>query len=227
MKQVFIVPGYGVPKDILRDLNMTLYLRGVANYIFDRTAGDAKPPVVIFSGGPTDMWKPYKRTEAAEMYRWMKTAIKSRDFRKEMKRWKIRLEVKSISTLEKVIFLSKMKQAGMRVTVFSEFTRAPHWERLLAKGRIPAKVISIDFDASANRYRVPQLQEKEQAIIRFDLWALRSQQNLRKHRQFFQKRLEYLRQAGPKNHVEAVHRFWKDGATMLPPQIRSMLKKHA
>lgn len=227
MKQVFIVPGYGVPKDIMRDSNMTTYLRAVANYIFDQTAEGTSRPTVILSGGPTDMWKPYQRTEAAEMYRWLKRGIASKDFRKALKRWNVRLESKSLSTLENLLLSSKMIKPGSRVIVFSEFSRRGRWEKILRTKGIPhAKVVPIDFDVSANRYRTEEVKKKERDMIRFDLWALRNTKNFRQHHQFFKKRIEYLRAAGPTNHVQAVRQFWKEGITLLPKEIRTRLQKH-
>lgn len=228
MKQIFIIPGYGVPKDILKDLNMTLYLRGVANYIYDQTAGKGERPTVIFTGGPTDCWPSFRRTEAREMYRWMKTAIKSKDFRKHLRRWKVRLEERSISTLENVLFCWKMiKGKQVHITIFSEATRAKRWSRLIHKLNLRnATVVAMDFDASANRYRTMQVKDKERTMQKLDLWALKDKRNFRKHHQFFQKRIQYLRDAGPKNQVEAVHRFWKEGVTMLPPEIKATLEKH-
>jgi len=67
MKQVFIVMGYGVPQDIMADGNYAVYLRNVFNHIYDEASRRKVEPIIIFSGGKTDLFKPYKRTEAGEM----------------------------------------------------------------------------------------------------------------------------------------------------------------
>lgn len=222
-KVVYLIPGYGVPKNILVDANMGVYLRRVANYIFDQTQKNGDHPTVIFSGGPTDMWKPYRRTEAGEMWRWMKKSIPSTFFQKSLASWDVRIENRSLSTLENILFSRKFISARSSLTVFSEFTRVSRWKALLRATKMRnAKVHSVDFDTSDNRYLLAHVEEKERKMRTFDLWALQSKRNLEQHHAFFLKRVEYLRTAGPSKHVTAIQQFWKDGITFLPPDIQQL-----
>jgi len=64
MKNIFIIPGYGIPKDILKDEPYRKYLGLVFNHIYQICLNkDENKPVIIFCGGNTDIFKPYTRTE--------------------------------------------------------------------------------------------------------------------------------------------------------------------
>ena len=68
MKNIFLILGYGIPKNISKDGNYNFYLKIVFNRIFEITIKKCLiEPLVILSGGKTDCFSPYARTEAEEM----------------------------------------------------------------------------------------------------------------------------------------------------------------
>jgi len=84
MNDIFLVFGYGIPKNILKDENYNFYLKIVFNRIYDITSkSKSKKTLIICSGGKTDMFKPYKRTEADEMIRLLKKNKQKTIFKKD------------------------------------------------------------------------------------------------------------------------------------------------
>lgn len=73
-----------------------------------------------------------------------------------------------------------------------------------------AKILPIDFDQSANRYLDSvMLRRIEQEGMKYDLLALKSEENLKKHRAVFKEKIAFLREAGPDVHVAAVRAWWE------------------
>jgi hypothetical protein len=218
MNDVFLVSGYGIPKDILKDENYNFYLKMVFNRIYDIVSmNKIKKPLIICSGGKTDMFKPYKRTEAEEMIRLLKNLSKRPFLKKITRNWLFIPEKKSLSTLENFIncqqIIKKRRIKKANFYVFCEQTRAKGI-KILAKKIFNKNynflIIPIDFDVSANRYlSIDFIAKKEKAELEHSLWALQSPKNLKKHHKVFAERIEYLRKAGPKVHVEAVKEWWE------------------
>lgn len=232
MQKIFLVFGYGIPKDITKNENYGLYLKQVFNRIFDlnqvaRSTGaisktgklkTAGKPLVIFCGGKTDMYKPYQRSEADEMVRFLKTQIKLKPFLKNIiQSWKIITEKNSLSTLENLLnskkILQKLKIRAAEIFIFCEQSRQGRIKKVAAKifnTKNKIKIIPIDFDTSANRY-IDQsfLVKKEQMELKHMLWALKSPANLKKHHQVFAEKISFLRKAGPKAHGPAIIRWWQ------------------
>lgn len=219
MNDVFLVFGYGVPKDILKDENYNFYLKTVFNKIYSVVVKD-KPvkPLIIFCGGKTDMFKPYKRNEADEMIRFFTNIIKQRLFLKPItKNWLFIPEKESLSALENLIngkkIIQKRKIKKANLFIFCEQIRERRVKILVKK--IFAKsynfqVMPIDFDVSANRYSPPDfLAKKEKLELKHALWALKSPQNLKKYHKVFKERIEHLRKAGPEAHVKTVKEWWE------------------
>lgn len=212
MQNVFLVFGYGVPEDILKDENSNIYLKAAFNRIFDlsvnRHGGD---PLVIASGGKTDMRRPYTRTEAGEILRFFKALCQKPHLKEPTRGWKFLAEAKAISSLENLLgclrLLKARRIARAKVYVFCEQTRGRRIQkmakRILAGYRV--RVLPIDFDVSLNRYLDPEvLEKKEQLELKHMQWALQSPANLKQHHAFFAERLRFLRARGPKNHPQAV-----------------------
>ncbi len=219
MNDVFLVFGYGVPKDILKDENYSFYLKMVFNKIYDFIVkNNIEKPITIFCGGETDVIKPYKRNEADEMIRFFTTLIKERPFLKSLtQNWLFISEKESLSTLENLInskrIISKRRIKKANFYVFCEQTRQRRI-KVLAKKIFDKNynflVVPIDFDVSANRYLSPEfLAKKEKVELEHSLWALQSPEKLKKHHEVFVEKIEYLRKAGPKVHVEAVKKWWE------------------
>ena len=198
MNDVFLVFGYGVPKNILKDKNYNFYLKMVFNKIYSFVVKNKiDKPIIITCGGETDMLKPYKRTEADEMIKLFGALIKERPFLKPMtKNWLFIPENKSLSTLEnllnsnKIIQKRKVKKANF--FIFCEQTREKRIKVLA--NRILEKnynflVVPIDFDVSANRYLPTEyLVKKESAELQHSLWALQSPENLKKYHKVFEEK---------------------------------------
>ena len=219
MNDIFLIFGYGVPKNILRDQNYNFYLKMVFNKIYDIVVKNkAAKPLIIFCGGNTDCFKPYKRNEAGEMIRFFTTIIKQRPFLKLItKNWRFIQEKESLSSLENliksknIILKRKIKKASL--FIFCEQTREKRIKVVAKKifnKNFNFQAIPIDFDVSANRYLSPNyLAKKEKAELEHSLWALRRPENLKKHHKVFEEKIEYLREAGPNKHAEAVKK-WQD-----------------
>ena len=218
MNDVFLVFGYGIPKNILKDENYNFYLKMVFNRIYDiASKSESKKPLIICSGGKTDMFKPYKRTEADEMIRLLKNLSK-RPFLKEVTRnWLFIPKKKSLSALENFLnclqLIKKRRIKKANFYIFCEQTREKRIQ-ILAKKIFDKNynflVVPIDFDVSANRYLSPDfIAKKEKAELEHSLWALQSPENLKKYYEVFVEKIDYLRKAGPKVHVEAVKKWWE------------------
>lgn len=219
MNNIFLVFGYGIPENILKDENYNFYLKMVFNKIYDLVnRNNQTRPIIICCGGKTDMIKPYQRKEADEIIKFFKEIIKQKPFLKSItKKWLFIPENKSISTLEnllnsnKIIQRRKVKNANL--FIFSEQTREKRI-KVLAKKILDKNynylVVPIDFDGSANRYLSPEfITKKENVELRHSLWALQGPQNLKKHHEVFVDKIEYLRKAGPEVHAETVKRWWE------------------
>lgn len=216
---VWVILGYGVPKDIRLDINQQVYLRTVFNRAYEQAKKFGQPPMIICSGGPTDMFPPYRRTEAGVMVQELRRFVAGLPQQYRVG-WNIRPEAKSLSTLENFLFTKKMIPARSKVTVFCEQTR---WRRIgrfvprvYGKG-MKARVAPIDFDVSANRYLDPEfLAQKERVYEKFDLWALRGKKNYLRHHNVYVEKIHRMRKAGAANHVEVVKKWFTEMMNEFP-----------
>jgi len=218
MKNVFLILGYGIPKNILKDENYNFYLKIVFNGIYNSvTKNNIERPFIICSGGKTDMFKPYKRTEAEEMVKLLKK-ISNRPFLKDLtKNWVFISEKKSLSTLENLLncqaILQKKKIQKANFYIFCEQTRVNRVKNVSKKifnKNYNFQVIPIDFDVSSNRYVDPEfLQKKEKVGLKYSLWALESLENLKKYNMLYQEKINYFRKVGPDVHVEVMNEWWE------------------
>lgn len=220
MSQLFIISGYGVPKNIFHDENYNFYLKMAFNKIYDLT-DKTDQQVIIFCGGNTDLYKPYKRTEAEEMKKFFIKLIKIKTIIKKLtNNWSLEVENKSLSTLENLLNTKKLisKYKVNKLTIICEQTRKKRIS-LIAKHIFTDKkvtVLPIDFDLSANRYLPKEfLDKKEKAEIKHSLWALKSPHNLKKHHSIFVDKIKYLRKAGPNLQVEELKKWWEKKLTLV------------
>ncbi|NQU83391.1 MAG: hypothetical protein HQ536_01640 [Parcubacteria group bacterium] len=218
MKNVFLVFGYGIPRNILKDENYNFYLKMVFNRVYNIVLKNKiNNPLIICSGEKTDMVRPYKRTEAEEMVRLFKH-INKKPFLKDITRnWLFVPEKKSLSTLENFLnckqLIEKRKIKKANFYIFCEQTREKRI-KILAKKILNKnynfKVIPIDFDISTNRYLSPKfLAKKEGAELKHSLWVLQSPENLKKHHKVFADKIKYFRKAGPNVHVDTIKEWWE------------------
>jgi len=219
MNHIFLIFGYGAPKNISKDDNYNIYLKTVFNKIYSLTVKHKiNRPIIILNGGHTDCYKPYRRTEAGEMLKFFKNLIEKPALKQIIKNWIWLCEKKSISTLENLlysqeIFSKKKKKMKANLYIFCEQTRKRKVEILSKKifsKKYNLKVIPIDFDTSANRYLDAKfIKRKEEQDIKHALWALKSSANLKKHHQFFQKKLKIFRKTKQSRHVKTIEDWWK------------------
>ncbi|HLM84476.1 MAG TPA: hypothetical protein VK254_04710 [Candidatus Bathyarchaeia archaeon] len=218
MNNIFLVFGYGMPKNILKDEKYNFYLKIVFNKIYDfATKNNAAKPIIIFCGGNTDGFKPYQRTEADEMIRFFTALITERPMLKSLtKKWTLIPENKSLSTLENLIksqkIITKRKIRKANLFIFCEQTRENRIKVLAKKildKNYKFRIEPIDFDVSQNRYLSPEyLAKKENTELKHSLWALQNPENLKKHHQMFKEKFEYFRKVGHKAQTNAVKEWW-------------------
>lgn len=218
MKNIFLILGYGIPKNILKDESYGFYLKTVLNKIYSVVIKNKKTkPLIIFCGGKTGMFKPYEKNEADEMAKFFSAAIKRKSFPESItKNWTFISEKRSLSTLEnllnskKIILKQKAKKAD--IFIFCEQTREKRIKiiaRKIFNKNYSLQVLPVDFDMSANRYLPPEfIDKKENLELEHSLWALEKLENLEKHRKVFEEKIKYLRKQGPKAHTEAVKKWW-------------------
>ena len=218
MNDVFLIFGYGIPRNILKDENYNFYLKMVFNKIYDFVVKKGiENPTIVCSGGKTDMFKPYKRTEAEEMIRLLKSLSKRPFLREATRNWLFIPEKKSLSTLENFLnCLQQIKKRKIKKANFYIFCEQTREKRIkvLAKKMLDKNynflVAPIDFDVSTNRYLSPDfIAKKEKVELKHALWALQSPENLKKYHEVFAEKINYLRKAGPNVHVEAVKEWWE------------------
>ncbi|KKT69973.1 MAG: hypothetical protein UW63_C0040G0009 [Candidatus Uhrbacteria bacterium GW2011_GWF2_44_350] len=125
-----LVCGYGVPKNILNDKNYHTYLTQIFNFLFDRFANTSG--TVVLSGGATDCFPPFKRTEAREMKKWFDQKI--RIVQKETGQkipWAFILDNKALSTVENILYFKPL--AKNKIFIFAEKTRAERIKKISKK----------------------------------------------------------------------------------------------
>jgi hypothetical protein len=217
MNSIFLVFGYGVPKNILKDENYNFYLKMVFNKIYDIVIKNhIYNPIIITCGGKTDMFKPYDRTEADEIIRFFKTFIRERPFLNSVtENWQFISENKSLSTLENLLnsldIVQKRDIPEANFYIFCEQTRQKRI-KVLAKqilDKYNFTVFPIDFDTSPNRYLpIEYLAEKENKELQHSLWALQSPENLSKHHKVFEEKFAYFRTIGNNTNINIVKEWW-------------------
>jgi len=211
--QTYLILGYGIPKKIETDDNYRRYLGIVFNTIFDRSQKRHNAATMFFCGGMTDMYKPYKRSEAGEMLRMFRLFADQNVCRSVTKNWKYLLEKKSLSTLENLIYtkqiLDQKKISSSTITLFCEATRYKRINRLAKKIFGKAEVIAIDFDVSENRYIDPELiAQREKQVSKLDDVVLAHPERMTAYRKAFVDKIQFLRKAGPGNHQAALPEWW-------------------
>lgn len=217
MEKVYLILGYGVPKQIEKDLNYNIYIGLVFNYIYSSAqVATVKSPLIIFCGGFTDIFPPFKRDEARQMQNLFKLLAGRRFVRKITIGWRYLIENKSLSTLENLLYsrdiIRKRKIKKAQFTIFCEASRLKKVttlaRRIFGKSA-KIKVEGIDFDLSQNRYLDSEfIEKKEKQELKFALWSLSCPENLKKHHQVLQERLHFFRQQGPAKHGQAIGQWW-------------------
>lgn len=210
MADVFCILGYGIPENIATDENYGLYLKSAFNRIF--AVAEGKSARIMVSGGKTDCVPPFTRTEAGEMARFFCALLHRPAVAALTKKWKVEREMKSISTLENLLFLKKMVKPGDRVTVICEWSRVGRVSALAKKiFKKKVAVWGIDFDQSINRYHGKKvLAAKERKVLKQELASLASAAALKAHHKAIEDKIAFCRAAyGKMSHAEAVKKYWE------------------
>lgn len=214
MLKMFVLLGYGVPKDIMVDGNYNRYLGSAFNRIYD--IAQCEDAVILFCGGKTDCYPPYERTEAEEMQRFFKTLAERKCVNNKTKNWQYVKEKKSVCRLENFLYareyIVKHKIKKPLVTIFCEYTRTKRAGELIKRifkgGKI--KLEPIDFDLSPNRYLDKDfLRKKEDKQMRRSLRALEDKTELRKFIRNHKDKLKFFRENNYINNPKIVEEWWK------------------
>jgi hypothetical protein len=197
-----IVNGYGVPKNIRTDKSYHSYLGQTLNYLWDRYRNDTL--TIILAGGPTDMYRPYRRTEAGEMLRWFRPRLRSLHLEKQ---WKVRTLTSGLSALDNLLAAKKSIKSGS-VLYVCERTRESKSRVLVRKiFGANAKVMSIDFDTSRPRYDHETRVAMERDDMRYSLRALKDPVWHRKLRAANRLKIKVLRDTPEKLRAREIDRI--------------------
>jgi len=212
---IFLILGYGVPKDIIKDENYNIYLKTAFNAIFSVSAKEKTNPIIIFCGGKTDCFAPYKRNEADEMIRLFQKLMQRRHVKDLVKDWKLISEKTSISTLENLLDAKKMIDKknikSESVHIISEVMRKKRIETL-AKKIFSQKItlISIDFSQSPTRFLDPHfVQKKEDQALAHDMEALKNENLRSEHHKVYVEKLEIFRKVKSADREDAIRKWWE------------------
>lgn len=219
MQTTFLVLGYGVPRDILRDANYRTYCTVVVNTILTRTRLEGnRQPRIIFCGGLTDFFPPYRRHEATEIRRLFRRVIGQTVVKRESRNWRLICEQRSLSTLENLLnaraSLRQRRVRGGRLMIFCEATRARRIAAiapLVFKRAFRCEVTAIDFDTSPLRYLAQhELQVREARALADSRRALRSARALAHHHNHFVQKVAAARAAkGPERNT-SLRQSWQE-----------------
>lgn len=214
MKHIFLIFGYGVPQSIISDAKYSRYLTAVFNSIYQATYNAPIEPIIITSGGPTDLFTPYKRIESLEMIKFLKHMRKNTGIGAN---WQFIAETESLSSLENLVFCKKIIQeqylTQIPITIFCEYTRVNRIQTLDKQIFPEAKITicPVDFDTSKRRYESKQLLEaKETQALQEALWALKSTANLHLHHVIYTQKFALLRKTKVEDREVALKKWWQE-----------------
>jgi len=168
-KRLFIaINGYGVSDNIFTDLSYQAYLIQIFNHLWANYR--TKPLIIIPCGGNTDMEKPFKRTEAGEMSKWLKDQMKKVGL---AKLWKVYPCATQLSALENMLACKQLVNKN-KLIYFCEKTREQKMKELAKKiFGSQAKIIAIEFDGSPTRYDLITRHNLEKEDLQYSLLALK------------------------------------------------------
>ena len=124
----------------------------------------------------------------------------------------------NLSPRLRIFFVKKiLEDKGLensKIFIACEFTREDRVKQLADRVFDLAesiKIRAIDFDQSSNRYlEQPFKKEREETVLKLDLWALENEENYRKYHDLAVEKVECFRKAGPEKHQEVIREYWKE-----------------
>lgn len=226
--KIYVICGYGLPKDIRKDQNYLTYLHVAFNRIYAESVNQST--ILIPSGGSTSCEPPFVGTEAEIMENYLEQHIEHAGITEQTRDWKFYPEKESLSTLENLLFVKNIVNQNNfvgDVIVFCEKTREERIKKIAMSvfGDRVANIIAIDFDVSRNRYLDPQvIAKKEAEELRESLWALENPERIEKHHKLFEKKLVFLRGEQKRGvlHVDAVAEWYK----IRPQIVKELMPDH-
>lgn len=167
-RRIAIINGYGVPEDIRIDRSYHAYLVQIFNWLWDRHRTHAI--TIVPAGGPTDMRRPYRRTEAGEMVKWLAPRIRALGFTSQ---WQVKPIATELTALENMLAAAKRYPRGP-IVYFCEWTRLKKMHAIAKRvfGE-RAAVVGIEFDGSPPRYDLNGRRALEREDLRYSLAALK------------------------------------------------------
>lgn len=225
---IYILCGYGLPKDISTDANYQTYLHIAFNHVFSHSAN--QPAAIIPCGGPTSCEPGHDGTEAEKMADYLQQMMQRDELIGPTQQWQIILENTSLSSLENQLFARDVMQrnniAGP-ITVFCDATRAKRIGIITKKIHAPnpVTIVPIDFDVSLNRYaNLEAIAEKEAFGIKENLWTLEDPERIKHHHQLFEEKFAFLRkrQSEGLSHVDAVAEWF----TKSEKRLKELMPDH-
>lgn len=213
---IFLICGYGLPKDIREDQNYVTYLNVIFNRMYELAA--RHEAAIIPCGGPTNCEPPFQGTEAQMITDYIRDLMNREATHEQTMDWNIFPETRSLSTLENLIFakeIIRLQKLKGSITLFCEKTREARL-RLFADHVFQdasVDVFAIDFDISKNRYLDQEIiQRKENVATQEGLWTLQDPERMQKHHELFEAKFAFLRkrQSEGLSHVDAVKEWFKN-----------------
>jgi hypothetical protein len=212
---LFIVPGYGVPKNIFKDENYLKYLNYASNYLSQFTLRNPDVNIaIIFCGGKIDMYKPYKRTAASEMVKLFRKIIDKKFTKDALSQITILEEAKSFSTLDDLLYtkevMSKKRIHPDKIFIFCESSREDRLRKLAEQifGQ-PSTTLPIVLPAKGQKKDPRLLKQKEEVALRWSLKALKDSNYLKKYRTIYREKLDLLRKTPEADRPKALLQWWK------------------
>lgn len=198
---LIIVNGYGVPQNILNDQSYHAYLIQIFNFLWDNF--HSKQLTIAPCGGHSDLFPPYKRTEAGEIAKWFRKRINSL---KLFENWRVETISTELSALENMLAVKKLLSTP--AYYFCEKTREYKMRVLAQKifGR-KTKVIAIEFDGSAPRYQSPGRKNLESLDLKYSLLALTNPAWRKMLKQSSIEKIKILRQTPEKVRATEIDRI--------------------
>ncbi len=208
MATIYLVPGFGTPKDIFIDPTYRIYF----NEIFKVLTTDTSPgKILVLSGGNSDCFPPYNRIEAQEMHKYFLSLTRSRALVA-----RVFLETQSISTVENQVYtkqlLDDQKINYDQIVIFCEKSRR---ERVgsIAQAIFGKKVQIIDFAIDQNHYTAEELvliNQKEDMITQASLEAIGDSDKFQKLHQAYLDKYTAMRQATSSQEQQEIQKkIWK------------------
>jgi hypothetical protein len=214
MARVSIILGYGIPEDIFKDRNYEFYLKKCFNDIVTKKRDQKSQRIVIFSGGMTDCFPPYSRSEAREMLRYFEFLIAESSSKDH---WKLITEDTSLSTLQNLVNVRRIIQENNitsdHITIFCEITRQKRVQKLAETifSNSNVRVSPMNFYKSSHTDdSFHSVENKERCILEQDIKSLSNKNYFEQHIKFYKTKFDILRNTSPSEREDKLKQLWEE-----------------